>query len=290
MLFSKNILKAIIRDIYQRKTRSFTILISVSIIIMFPVGFMNSGPSLGSSLDHEAKDAKLSHLEIFFFGLPESQVTNINELTNPQAIDARIRFTGIIENKLVNSLKQEVYLISLPAISKEASVNIPKVSEGKIVNSPGSCGILESYARFLNVKIGDTLEVKGRNGSLPLIVTSFIKSVEFMSYDILGNGVLWINYEDALQLGGFVSPPNQKVFNDILLYFGSGDEVTPEFLKAKVKIIEDYFENDLDPINDPQFFWFTQKTSVRSSLAEGAELTGTYLGAAAAFAALAGLR
>jgi ABC-type antimicrobial peptide transport system permease subunit len=285
MIFSKNVLKAILRDIYQRKARSFTILISIAIIIAFPVGFINSGPSLTTSLDREAKDSNLSHLEIFFLSISESSISEIKNLTNPTAIEGRIRLTGIIENKLVNNQKQEVFLVSMPE-NRTSTVNIPKASKGELINAPGNIGILESYAEFLKVNIGDTLQVKGRNGTLQLKVTSFMKSVEFMSYDILGNGVLFINYKDAVELSGLSISSSEKIYNDVLLFFGAGQQVTTDFLKEKVKIIEDDFENDLDPFNDPQFFWFTQKTSVRSSLAEGAELTGTYLGASATFAVL----
>jgi ABC-type antimicrobial peptide transport system permease subunit len=107
-----------------------------------------------------------------------------------------------------------------------------------------------------------------------------------MSYNIFGNGVIFVSYDDALLLGGYGSPFNNEIYNDVVVYFDHENTVTVDFLKEKVKKIEILLENDLDPFNDPQFFWFTQKSSVRASLAEGTGLVGTYLGAASAFTVL----
>ncbi|MFW9930845.1 MAG: FtsX-like permease family protein, partial [Candidatus Thorarchaeota archaeon] len=262
-----------------------TILISISIIIIFPVGFINSGPSLVTSLDQESTDSHLAHLEIFFLGIPDQTISEINNLVNPVDINGRIRITGIIDNKLVDNQKQEVYLVSYPK-NNSPSVNIPKVREGNFSATSGTCGILESFAKYLHVDIGDKLVIKARNTTETLTISGFLSSVEFMSYDILGEGVIYVNYQDAAQLAGLATNSSTNLYNDVVLYFGSSQQVTTDFLKEKVKLIEDHFEKDLDPLNDPQFIWFTQKSSVRASLAEGADLIGKYLGAAATFAVL----
>ena len=70
------------------------------------------------------------------------------------------------------------------------------------------------------------------------------------------------------------------------MYFGPNTKIAIDFLKEKAKIITNDLENDDDTWNDPQFIWFTQKTSVRSALAQGAQLTAEYLGVAASFTIL----
>jgi ABC-type antimicrobial peptide transport system permease subunit len=285
MLLSKNIVKTIVRDIYHIKTRSFTIFISISIIIIFPVGFINSGPSLVTSLDHESIDSKLSHLEIFFLSISDATISQIENLTKPEAIEGRIRVTGIIDNKLINDQKQEVFIISYPE-NKHPTVNIPRLTKGDLSLSQGTGAILESFANYMNISLGDELQIKGSNSKITLLVTSFVTSVEFMSYNLLGNGVIYVNYNDALQLAELSANNSENYYNDVIMYFGPGSEVKVDFLKEKVKLIEEAFEEDINPYNDPQFIWFTRQSSVRGSLAEGTELVGEYLGAAASFAVL----
>ncbi|MHA2105149.1 MAG: ABC transporter permease [Candidatus Hodarchaeales archaeon] len=283
--FSLNIAKTIFRDLYQRKTRSLTILVSLSMVIAFPVAFINSGPSLSVSLDVEAEQAHLAHLEIFFYGISDDVVKNISNIVNPMEINGRIRLQGIVEYGLNKNLKDEVFIISTPQ-SGFPTVNIPKLQDGEYSRLPGTCMILESYAKAVDIKIGSEINVKGKNTTLSLIVAGFVTSAEFMSYNIFGNGVIFVLYDDAKVLGGYRSPFQEKIFNDVLLFFDHQEDVTNDFLKEKVLEVEEFLENDLDPFNDPQFFWFTQKTSVRSALAEGTELVGTYLGAASTFTVL----
>ena len=291
MLLSSTLLKAIVRDIYHRKTRSFTIFISISIIIIFPVGFINSGSSLGISLANESNDSNLAHLEIFFPSVTNTTIQEINNMTNPVAIDGRIRITGIIDNKLVNGQKQEVFIIAYPE-NKTPDVNIPKIVQApfsgwNLANlTTGKCAILESFAQYMGIKLGDTIQLKGNNKVVYENVTAFVTSVEFMSYNLLGNGVVYVSYQDALQMSGLNINFPQMQFNDVVMYFGSSDTITTDFLKEKVALIQDKYENSTNPLTQPAFIWFTQKSSVRASLADGTVLVGEYLGGAASFAIL----
>ena len=285
LLLSKTVLKAIVRDIYHRKTRSFTIFISISIIIIFPVGFINSGPSLVVSLQHESDESHLANLEIFFTSVPESTIQGINNLTKPINTEGRIRITGILDNRLVNNQKPEIFIISYPA-NGSPTVNIPKVRNGEFNASNGTCAVLESFAQNLHINLGDYLNIKGFNSLLRLQVTALVSSDEFMSYNLLGEGVIYVNYYDALELAGLNRNSSAKLYNDVVLYFGSPSDISTKFLKTKVALIEATYSNDANPLAGPQFIWFTQKSSVRASLVEGTDLVGKYLGAAATFAVL----
>ncbi|MHA1983639.1 MAG: ABC transporter permease [Candidatus Hodarchaeales archaeon] len=282
---SKNILKTIIRDLYQRKTRSLTILISLSMVIAFPVAFINSGPSLSVSLDEESEQAHLAHLEIFFLGISDEVVNNISDVVNPTEINGRIRLQGIVEYGQEKELKDDVFIISTPE-SGFPTVNIPKLQEGDYARTPGTCMVLESYAKAVDIKIDDEINIKGKNTTLPLTVTGFVTSTEFMSYNIFGNGVIFISYNDTKLLGGYYSPFHEKIYNDLIIFFDHSDSISVDYLEAKVFDMEKFLESDLDPFNNPLFIWFSQKTSVRAALAEGTELVGTYLGAASTFTVL----
>ncbi|HKZ41474.1 MAG TPA: FtsX-like permease family protein, partial [Candidatus Hodarchaeales archaeon] len=63
-------------------------------------------------------------------------------------------------------------------------------------------------------------------------------------------------------------------------------EADIEFLKEVATNITQTLESDADFTNNPRFLWFVQKTSIRASLTQGAELTGRYLGASASLAVL----
>lgn len=284
MLISKNILKAIVRDIYHRKTRSFTIFISIAIIIIFPVGFINSGSSLVTSLQNESKNSHLANLEIFFTSIPESTVKDIGNLTHAKDAEGRIRITGILDNRLVQDQKPEIFIISYPT-NGSPTVNIPILKEGNFTATNGTCAVLQSFAQNLNIKLGDTLQVKGKNSLLSLNVTGLVTADEFMSYNLLGNGVIFVNYYDALELAGLNRNSPIKLYNDLLLYFGQAQDISTAFLKQKVALIEAKY-NSPNPLAGPQFIWFLQKSSVRASLVEGTDLVGKYLGAAATFAVL----
>ena len=180
IIFSKNVIKAIIRDLYHRKTRSLVILVSVSLIIIFPVAFINSGPSLLLSLENESKESQLAHLEIFFISIPESTVGQIKNATNPADIDGRIRLQGRLDKEIENDENKEIFIISLPD-SGIPAVNIPKIKKGTFTGQSGSCIVLESYANALNIHIGDEINVKAINDSEILTVTGLVSAPEFAS-------------------------------------------------------------------------------------------------------------
>ncbi|OLS22654.1 MAG: hypothetical protein HeimC3_29280 [Candidatus Heimdallarchaeota archaeon LC_3] len=285
IFFSKNIIKTIIRDLYHRKTRSLIILISVSLIIIFPVAFISSGSSLLLSLDNESEKTQLSHLEIFFISIPESTVDQIKNITNPEEIEGRIRLQGILEKEIEDGENKEIFILSMPE-SGTPKVNIPKMRKGSYTGYSGSCAVLESYAIALNIHLGDIIVVKAENGSLPLTVTGLVTSSEFASYEILGQGVVYVNYDDAARLGGYETDIPVKLYNNVVISFGYDKEITNKFLKEQVSNIEKELISDFDFTNDPLFIFFTQKSSVRAALADGTELVGRYLGAASTFTVL----
>lgn len=283
LLFSKNLFRDIIRDLWTRKTRSFTILISLSMVIAFPVAFLNSGPTLVTSLDVQAEKSHLSQLEIFFLGVPDSMVKYIDDLVHPIVIEGRIRTIGTLER--TQGSNDQLIILSLPNAGLP-TVNIPHLVAGTLSSSSGTTAVLESYAKAKNINIGDTISVKGYKTNLSLIVTGLVDSIEFMSYDVSGSGVLFVNYDTATKLNGYNYGLPFGIINDIIMYFGPNNKISLEFLKEKVSMITNDLEKDDISWNDPQFIWFTQKTSVRSALAQGAELTGEYLGVSASFTIL----
>ena len=283
VLISKNLFNDITRDLWTRKTRSFIILISLSMVIAFPVAFLNSGPTLTTSLDVQAEKSHLSQLEIFFLATPDLMIKHIDDLVNPTVIEGRIRAIGTLERD--QGSNDQLNIISLPDTGLP-TVNIPHVVAGTLSSSSGTTAILSSYASAKNIKIGDIINVKGYKANLSLIVTGLVDSIEFMSYDVSGNGVIFVNYDTAAKLNGYDLGLPFKIINDIILYFGPNSKIAIDFLKEKAKIITNDLENDDDTWNDPQFIWFTQKTSVRSALAQGAQLTAEYLGVAASFTIL----
>ena len=284
MLLSKNILKAIVRDIYHRKTRSITIFISIAIIVVFPVGFINTGPSLVMSLQNESDHAHLANLEIFFTSINESTVQGIRNLTNPVDAEGRIRINGILDDRLVNEQKPEIFIISYPK-KGIPNVNIPMIQKGNFTASNGTCAVLESFAQNLNMTLGDYLQVKGKSSILDLKVTALVTSDEFMSYNLLGEGVIYVSYYDALELAGYNRNLPVTIYNEVVLYFGSPLDISTDFLKKQVALINEKY-GSINPLAGPQFYWFIQKSSVRASLVEGTDLVGKYLGAAATFAVL----
>ncbi len=237
------------------------------------------------SLQHESEHSHLANLEIFFTSVPETTVTDIGNLTHALDTQGRIRISGILDNRLIHEQKPEIYIISFPKNGKPA-VNIPMTREGNFTATNGTCAVLESFAQYINIKLGDLIQVKGKSSILTLNVTALVSADEFMSYNILGNGVIYVNYYDALELAGLDRNNPVPIYNDVLLYFGKSQDISTDFLKEKVALISEKYDNPANPLAGPQFIWFIQKSSVRASLVEGTDLVGKYLGAAATFAVL----
>ena len=190
-----------------------------------------------------------------------------------------------MDKEIENDENKEIFIISLPD-SGIPAVNIPKIKKGTFTGQSGSCIVLESYANALNIHIGDEINVKAINDSEILTVTGLVSAPEFASYEILGQGVVYVNYKDASRLGGYETNLPIKLYNNVVLSYGYDKKITNEFLKEQVSHLEEELTADFDPTNDPQFIFFTQKSSVRAALADGTELVGRYLGAASTFAVL----
>ena len=210
VLISKNLFNDITRDLWTRKTRSFIILISLSMVIAFPVAFLNSGPTLTTSLDVQAEKSHLSQLEIFFLATPDLMIKHIDDLVNPTVIEGRIRAIGTLERD--QGSNDQLNIISLPDTGLP-TVNIPHVVAGTLSSSSGTTAILSSYASAKNIKIGDIINVKGYKANLSLIVTGLVDSIEFMSYDVSGNGVIFVNYDTAAKLNGYDHGLPFKIIN-----------------------------------------------------------------------------
>src|SRR3990172_5864647 len=222
LIFSKTILKTIAGDLWLRKGRSITIIISISMVVAFPVSFLNSGPTLTHSLADEASRYNLSQLEIFFGGINSSTVETVNKTANSVAIEPRIRGEGQIVSGIDSGDAQQIYYLSLPS-SGIPNVNIPQIVEGTFSGEPGSCAVITSFSRAYGIEIGDMLQIKGKNATKLFSVSALINSVEFMSYSIAGYGYVFLTHSDAAVLEGlpFGDENNDptSVYNDLTLCF-----------------------------------------------------------------------
>ncbi|MHA1511082.1 MAG: ABC transporter permease, partial [Promethearchaeota archaeon] len=206
------IYRAVIRDIYFNKSRSFITFLTILIVIAFPIAMFSTSPSISQSLADNAEEFHLAHLDIRFGGVDDDVIPLINDSIIDSLGLAPERINSRILAKYKISHENQWFSVNIVGQnnSKEMDINEILLVNGTLNINENETVILESFANHINVCIGDSISVYGENGIQDFKIVGIVKSIEFMNYDFSQEGTIFITENDIRNLNNIPYP----IFNN----------------------------------------------------------------------------
>ncbi|MBN2156223.1 MAG: FtsX-like permease family protein [Candidatus Lokiarchaeota archaeon] len=268
------IFKAVIRDIWYHRWRSFITFLAIFAVITFPLAMFSTSPNISSSIDTHNDAYKLSHLDLRFTGGNDSLIPLINDSiydtlgSYPEFIESRLLARGKTE---INDDWQVTTLVGVPS-SLNQSTNQIAIVEGNTILEENEVFVIESFAEAFSLTIGSNVTVRVGLGNFNVTIAGFVRSVEFLAYEMNQEGVIYLDSELLHAFLGIPSP----IRNSITIYFW--ENITTEDISSCSPGIRDVFKSQ--GIN-LAFEWQMREISVSSVLQDALALTTKYLNAAA---------
>ena len=270
----KKIYKAVIRDIYFNKSRSFITFLTILIVIAFPIAMFSTAPSISKSLDDNSEEFHLAHLDIRFTGVNSDIIPLINDSIIDSLGYAPERINSRILTKYKISHENQWFSVNIVGLnsSKKMDINEIFLVNGTLDISENETVILESFANHINSTIGDSLSLYGENGIHIFKIVGIVKSIEFMNYDFTQEGAIYITEKDIRKISNFPD----LIFNNVVLYF-SEDVTKEEISDTSSHLKEIFIENHIPFI----VLWQIRQISISAALDDTLNLTSSYLNSAA---------
>ncbi|MHA1674123.1 MAG: ABC transporter permease, partial [Promethearchaeota archaeon] len=273
----KKIFRAVFRDIYFNKSRSFISFFAIFIVISFPIAMFSTGPSIENSININSENYHLAHLDLRFTAVNDGVITQIN--------DTIIDTLGYSPEQISIGLisKTKLYYgstwYSINAISedpnKTRSINQVELIEGTLTIHENETVILSSFAHHLNLTLGDTFSLEPTEGtSKPKMFTivGLVEAINFLSYELTQEGAIYFNEGDLREHMNFPS----SFYNNILIYFS--EDISENELSQCSENLQDMFKENNIPCN---LQWQAREISFSAALTDALNLTSSYLATSA---------
>ncbi|MFX0206290.1 MAG: FtsX-like permease family protein [Candidatus Hodarchaeota archaeon] len=270
LIFSKRLLFSAFRDLFNRKTRSLAVIIVMAATTAFPIAFLSTSPSLDVSFQDESGKYAMCHLDIRFLHTPLNVTAIVrNIIDDNSVVEGRIVSLGRSKSQ---DIWYPTYIIGIDPASPPTHaphLNQIRLKAGRMIEDPQTeILVLESYAQFIQKKIGDNIRIGGITGEYDLTIVGLVSSIEFMSFNLGREAGVFVSNDIAGELAGL--PPGD--INSVLVHFK--ESITVEEIKLVDKKLR---VGLLIQNNPPILIWHVRETSVRNSLHRAITLTSQYL-------------
>ena len=270
----KAIYKAVLRDIYFHKGRSFITFFALFLVIAFPIAMFSTSASIENSISINNEEYHLAHLDLYLGPTHEDITTNITEtITDTIGVPPeRIQTQLNTKTKLFH--EETWYSVQTFGVNpnKTLEINQVKIIEGRFDLEAGEIAVMDNFATHLNISIGDSLTLNLGTRNETYSIVGFIKAINFVSYDLIQQGFIYLNEADLRDLMGFP----EHYFNEVLIYFS--EDITDEDVERCSINLRDFFnENHISVY----FLWHTRVVSYGAVLSEALNLTSKYLATSA---------
>jgi len=270
----KAIYKAVLRDIYFHKGRSFITFFALFLVIAFPIAMFSTGASIENSIDINNEEYHLAHLDLYLGPIHEDITTNITDTiidtlgVPPERIQAQLN----TKTKLFH--EDSWYSVQSIGVNpnKTVEINQVKIIEGHFDMESGEIAVLDTFATHLNVSIGDSLTLNLAGSNETYSIVGFIQAINFLSYDLIQQGLIYLNEADLRDLMGI----SDQFFNEVLIYFS--EDITDEEVERCSINLRDFFNENHIPL---YFLWHTRVVSYGAVLTDALNLTSSYLATSA---------
>ncbi|TFH29403.1 MAG: ABC transporter permease [Promethearchaeota archaeon] len=237
----------------------------------------STGPSIENSIDINSEDYHLAHLDLRFTAVNEDVIPQINNTIvdtlgfSPEQISIGL----ISKTKLqYGSTWYSVNAISVDP-NKTRSINQVELIEGTLTIGKNETVVLASFARHLNLTLGDTLSFDSADStseSRNFTIVGFVEAINFLSYELTQEGAIYFSEEDFRDLLNF--PPLH--YNNVLIYF-SEDISETELSQCSENLQEMFTENNITCYLQ----WQAREISFSAALTDALNLTSRYLATSA---------
>lgn len=270
----QKLFKAVVRDIWYYRYRSFITFLAIFAVIVFPIAMFSTSPNVSSSIWENNDFYKLSHLDLRVANGNQSIVPLINETIYdtlgkyPEAIETRLLARGKSE---IGNTWEATTLVGIPKAVNH-SINQLSLVQGNTTLGNNEIYAIESFAKYYQLDIGSNLTILIGNSEVNLTIAGWVRSVEFLSYGINQEGVIYLDEE---LLHALVGLPNY-IINSITIYFW--EDIPSENITICSAEMHEIFEAQGVVL---LFQWQMREISVSAVLRDALELTSRYLNASA---------
>ena len=266
----RQIYKTIFREFRFQKRRTFLLFIVFFVIVSFPIAMFSINPSIDASVKESNQFYQLAHLDMGFQGNADEISSSIEDLISTNSEYKNLSYEIRPSSNFQLYHESKWYYTSVIGIN---TTNPPQVnqidSDVELSNLENNTVlILESFAQELDVEIGNNLTLYTLAGEKEVKVVGFVKSIEFLSYDLSLEGALYLNYFTFQEFNCW----EEIQFNSVAFYFPGDPDL--EFLEE----FSEKLREEVSPLEAQILYsWYVREFSISSLFQDVLNLTSSVL-------------
>ena len=266
----QQIYKTIFRELRFQKKRTFLSFLCIFVIVAFPLAMFSIEPSIDASMVESNQSYQLAYIDVRFQGNADEIRTSVEALieSNPEYTDISFDIRPTTNFQLYHASKW--YYTSIVGVNTTDPPKVNQfVSDHDISElQDGMAFILESFAKELDVEIGDTITLYTPVGEKEVEIAGLVKSIEFLSYDLALEGAIYLNYDTFQEYSDW----DDIQFNSVTFYFQNNPDLDT------LKDFTEKLRDEVSPIEAQIFYsWYVREFSISSIFQDVLSLTSQIL-------------
>ncbi|MHA1672945.1 MAG: ABC transporter permease, partial [Promethearchaeota archaeon] len=264
------IYKTVFRELRFNKKRTFLSFLVIFVIVAFPLAMFSIDPSIDASVVESNKSYQLSYLDVRFQGSANEIRSGVESLIESYPEYANISFDIRPTTSFQLYQNSKWYYTSIVGVNTSAppTVNqfVADVDISELRN--GTAFILESFAKELDVEIGDSITLYTPAGEKSVEIAGLVKSIEFLSYDLALEGALYLNYDTFQEYNDW----DEMHFNSVAFYFPDSPDMDD------LEEFSELLREEVSPVEAQIFFsWYVREFSISAIFQDVLSLTSQIL-------------
>ncbi len=266
----QQIYKTIFRELRFQKKRTFLSFLCIFVIVAFPLAMFSIEPSIDASVVESNQSYQLAYIDVRFQGNADEIRTSVEALieSNPEYVDMSFDIRPTTNFQLYHA--SNWYYTSIVGINTTEPPKVNQFVSNQDISDlkDGTAFILESFAKELEVEIGDTITLYTPSGEKEVEIAGYVKSIEFLSYDLALEGAIYLNYDTFQEYSDW----DDIQFNSVTFYFQDNPDLDA------LKDFTEKLRDEVSPIEAQIFYsWYVREFSISSIFQDVLGLTSQIL-------------
>ncbi|MHA1561167.1 MAG: ABC transporter permease [Promethearchaeota archaeon] len=266
----QQIYKTIFRELRFQKKRTFLSFLCIFVIVAFPLAMFSIEPSIDASVVESNQSYQLAYIDVRFQGNADEILTSVEALieSNPEYADISFDIRPTTNFQLYHA--SNWYYTSIVGVNTTEPPKVNQFISNQDISElqDGMAFILESFAKELEVEIGDTITLYTPSGEKEVEIAGFVKSIEFLSYDLALEGAIYLNYDTFQEYCDW----DDIQFNSVTFYFQNNPDLDA------LKDFTEKLRDEVSPIEAQIFYsWYVREFSISSIFQDVLGLTSQIL-------------